>query len=94
MVTNRTKKVARSLIERGMVMKEKLCIWLAWKLPRGLVYWCAIRLMAHATTGDYGHVIVPELLAMDALKRWDLNHNWLMEVDALNLPLEVRRNGN
>lgn len=50
---------------------EKLIMDLAWSLPRILVYWCAIRLISHATTGKYGDQIVPELLAMDALQRWE-----------------------
>lgn len=44
---------------------------LVWRLPRWLIYWAAIRLMAHATTGRYGSQVVPDLYAMDALKRWD-----------------------
>ena len=44
---------------------------IAWKLPRRLAYWCAIRVIAHATTGKYGNTVVPELRAMDALKRWE-----------------------
>jgi hypothetical protein len=50
---------------------EKIWQWLAWRLPRGLVYWCAIRVMAHATTGRYGTTVVPELPAMEALSRWE-----------------------
>lgn len=49
---------------------ERFWLWLAWKLPRTLVMWASIRLIAHATTGEYGSTIVPELSAMDALKRW------------------------
>lgn len=48
----------------------KLWMWLAWKLPRGLAYWCAVRVISRATTGKYSSQIVPELSAMDALKRW------------------------
>lgn len=51
-------------------MKEKIAIWIAWRLPRRLVMWCAIRLMANATQGQYDTQIVPELKAMDALQRW------------------------
>jgi hypothetical protein len=50
---------------------EDFWIWLAWKLPRPLVYWCAIRLMAKATTGEYASESPSELLAMTALKKWD-----------------------
>ena len=52
-------------------MSEKLSIWIAWKLPRRLVYWCAIRLMVNATRGKWDSQIVPDLTAMDSLKRWD-----------------------
>lgn len=50
---------------------EPLMKWLAWKLPRQLVLWCAIRVVAHATTGKFSSQVVPDLTAMDALKRWD-----------------------
>ena len=49
---------------------EKVLIWIAWKLPRQLVMWTTVRLVS-ATTGQYGNTIVPELSAIDALKRWD-----------------------
>lgn len=52
-------------------MREKLLIFIAWHLPRSLVAWCAIRLGAHATQGQYSSQVVPELTFMDALKRWD-----------------------
>ncbi len=52
-------------------MKEQLCKWLAWNLPRQLVMWCAVRVIADATQGPYSNQIVPELSAMDALKRWE-----------------------
>ena len=57
-------------MRRG-VMKDKFWMWIAWKLPRNLVMSCAVRLGANATTGDYSTQIVPDLLFMDALKRWD-----------------------
>lgn len=44
---------------------------LVWKLPRSVVYWSAIRVMANATTGEYRNQIVPDLTAMDALERWE-----------------------
>ena len=52
-------------------MRDKIARAVAWLLPRRVAYWCAVRLGAHATTGDYGHEIVPELRFMDALERWD-----------------------
>lgn len=53
-------------------MKDKIYTWLAWRLPRRLVYWASIRLMVAATQGKYSSQIVPDLAAMDALKRWEL----------------------
>lgn len=52
-------------------MKDKLQMWIIWKLPKWLIKWASIRLIAHATTGKYSSTIVPELSAMDALKRWE-----------------------
>ncbi len=49
---------------------RRFWVWLAWKLPKGLVYWASIRLMAHATQGVYGSTIVPELTAMEAIQLW------------------------
>jgi hypothetical protein len=39
-------------------------------LPRKVVYFAAIRLFVHATTGKWEQQNVPELYAMDALNRW------------------------
>lgn len=44
--------------------------WLAWKLPKKLVYWACIRVFAHATTGKYSHQNVVALTFSEALGRW------------------------
>lgn len=49
---------------------DKMWMHLAWMLPKRLVYWCAVRVGAHASTGQYSRDIVPELRLMDALDRW------------------------
>jgi len=51
--------------------RERVQFWIAWHMPRWLVYFCSIRLMSNATVGKYGDTIVPELMAMDALERWE-----------------------
>lgn len=61
------------LFLRKRIMRSKFWIKLAWLLPEALVYFCAIRLIANATQGKYGNQVVPELTAMDALKRWEEN---------------------
>lgn len=45
--------------------------WMVWHLPRRVVMWSYIRVVAHATTGRWEHQIVPELGAMEALQRWE-----------------------
>jgi hypothetical protein len=50
--------------------RDKLIRAIVWRLPKRLVMWAAIRVVAHATTGEYSNQIVPELTAIDALKRW------------------------
>ena len=52
-------------------MIEKFYQWLAFKLPRRLVYHCAIRLGANATVGKYSSQVVHELNFLDALERWE-----------------------
>ena len=49
---------------------ENMTMWVAWHLPKKLVYWCAMRVFSYATCGQYGHESPTDLLAMDAVKRW------------------------
>lgn len=50
-------------------MTEKFLIWLAWKLPRNVVYWCYIRVHSEATTGGVLH---PDEVSWNmALKSWE-----------------------
>lgn len=45
--------------------------WLAWRLPRQLVGWCGIRVLAHATTGRNSDRTPSEINIMDALSMWN-----------------------
>jgi len=49
-----------------------LPLWVANKMPKKIVYWCAIRVGVNATTKVYENQVVAELLVMDALKRWEI----------------------
>ena len=49
---------------------EGILLWIVWRLPRTLVKWCAVRVIAHATQGPYSNQVVTDLTAIDALKRW------------------------
>jgi hypothetical protein len=51
---------------------EKLWIWLAWRLPRGLVYWCTVRLGAAASADDRSvGLLMAEVPLLDALDWWN-----------------------
>ena len=51
---------------------ERLKVWVAWKLPRWLVHWCVIRLMAHATTQVYPDRTPDSITIWEYLKAWDV----------------------
>jgi hypothetical protein len=51
--------------------KDKVQMWFAWRLPKWLVEWATVRLVSHATTGVYSGTVVPDLTAMEALRRWN-----------------------
>jgi len=62
-------------------MKDRLSCWLAWKLPRRVVYWCAVRVLSTATMDECPKLsetnlrrrhseITPAVCAIGALKRW------------------------
>ena len=51
-------------------MIENIQMAIAWAMPRWLVYFCALRLVVHATQGRYSSQVVPDLTAVEALERW------------------------
>jgi len=50
---------------------EHLLIAFVWKLPKKLVYWCAIRVAAEATAGKYGNEMPDTVSIITALTRWE-----------------------
>lgn len=54
---------------------EKMRMQLVWWMPRSWVYWAVIRATCHATTGPYGNTDVPEVTAVEVLKRWEKKHS-------------------
>ncbi len=51
-------------------LSQRLWVWLAWRLPRPLIYWCSVRLITAATVGRYGDTNPTELDVVTALERW------------------------
>ena len=50
---------------------DRIKMFLVWRLPKWIVYWCVIRVGGYASTGQYSNQIVPDLTLIDALKRWE-----------------------
>lgn len=51
-----------------------LWFWFIKKLPKKLIYFCALQLGAETTTGKHGDTIVPELGLMEAVNRYEKLH--------------------
>lgn len=69
-----TSKLRYIWIDRNYLLHRKIehmLISVVWKLPRKVVMWSAIRVIASATTGEYSNQVVSELTSMDALERWN-----------------------
>ena len=56
--------------ERGGDMLTKMCEWIAYKLPREIVYYCLIRAGAEATTTVYADKCPDEVSIMALLDSW------------------------
>lgn len=52
------------------VRETNFWFWLVRRLPKRLIYFCFMQVMAHSTTGKYKETIVPELTGMDAINRY------------------------
>jgi len=52
-------------------LKEDFYNWLAWKLPKKLVYYATVRLIAWGTSGDYSYTNVTSVRAVTVIKRWE-----------------------
>lgn len=52
------------------VLKEKIICWIAFHLPRYLIYWCAIRLLKQATL-VYSDRSPYEIDILEAIDAWN-----------------------
>lgn len=50
--------------------RERMTMRLAWMLPRYLVMWCAYRVMAHASQGQWGNETPDSIDMMTMIDRW------------------------
>lgn len=49
---------------------ERLLMWLAWHLPRRLVGWCYVRVLAEASTGPFSQKEMGTITATEAYLAW------------------------
>lgn len=57
------------LLWRYRTHRERLLFKLVWMVPKRVVYFCTIRAVAEATSGDYGADCPSDVSVMDMLKR-------------------------
>jgi hypothetical protein len=51
-------------------LSTRFARWLAWRLPRQVVLWAMIRVVAHATTGKWGHEYPGSIGYKEMHDRW------------------------
>lgn len=56
--------------------KDRVGIWVGYRMPMWVKYWCANDLIAKASCGEYSSTNVPELTAMEMLKRTGRAMGW------------------
>lgn len=49
---------------------DGLWLWLVRFIPRSVVYWAGVRLLAHATSGQYSDTHVANVSGIEMLRRW------------------------
>jgi len=52
----------------------KFWYWIVKFLPKKLIYFCFMTVMAHSTTGKYSDTVLPGLSGMDAVGRYGKDH--------------------
>lgn len=66
---------------------DRLPQWISYHLPKRVIYWCSIRVGAHATLGEFKTKVVPELTFMEAIQAWDNSYGQKQSVRVRNLHL-------
>ncbi len=55
---------------QGDKQRQRAAIAVAWAMPSWLVKWCAVRVFAHATTGEHSSQEATTLTFGTAMQRW------------------------
>lgn len=51
--------------------RVQLAQWLAWHMPREVVYWCGVRMAAYASQGKWSGEECTGVTVMEMIERWD-----------------------
>ena len=54
-----------------MDLKTKINMWLAWHMPKRLVYWCAIRMFTRAHITTYRNLEIGDMDFVKAMTDWE-----------------------
>lgn len=52
-------------------MKDKFYYWISRKLPKRLMYWCAIHVCAYVSCNEFSNKTPDEINIMEALKSYN-----------------------
>lgn len=53
---------------------DRLLMNLAWKMPKRLVCWCAVRVWANASSGKWSDEEASDIRFVEALNRWAIDN--------------------
>lgn len=62
--------------DRFDVVKDRISMWIAWRLPRRIVKWSYMRVCAHATTGKWEHCTPSGTSIHEGAMRWESDGRW------------------
>ena len=61
--------IAYHVSSKARRWREDLERFAAWHMPKNIVLWCFVRIVAHATTGRWNESPA-KLTVMEAMERW------------------------
>jgi hypothetical protein len=60
-------------LDRIDVIKDRIAMWIAWRLPRRVVKWAYMRVCAHATTREWENYTPGGTSIHEGAMRWEIH---------------------
>lgn len=73
-----------------MTRLEKILTWIAWHLPRVVIYWAGVRLWTYASWGKWRNECPTSITISTALDRWKQSNEGNPSTDSSLSPIEVK----